>query len=117
MTYQIEISSVAKAEADKAFQWLCQVAPIETARNWYQELLKTIESLSEMPRRCPLARENNYFSKEIRQLLYGRGRNSYRIIFTIVESQEVSIVRILHIRHVAQQTIGESQDETDSGKG
>jgi len=53
MTYQIEISSIAKAEADRAFQWLCQVASIETAKYWYQELLKTIESLSEMPKRCP----------------------------------------------------------------
>ena len=66
-----------------------------------------------MPKRCSLARENDYFSQEIRQLLYGRGRNSYRIIFTIVESQEISIVRILHIRHAAQQTIGESQDESE----
>ncbi|MEM1170627.1 MAG: type II toxin-antitoxin system RelE/ParE family toxin [Cyanobacteria bacterium P01_H01_bin.35] len=113
MKYQIEISSVAEAEADKAFQWLCQVASIETAKHWYQKLLKTIESLSEMPKRCPLARENDYFSQEIRQLLYGRGRNSYRVIFTIVESPEISIVRVLHIRHAVQQTIGESQDESE----
>ncbi|NEO57255.1 MAG: type II toxin-antitoxin system RelE/ParE family toxin [Okeania sp. SIO3B5] len=113
MKYQIEISSVAEAEADTAFQWLCQVASIETARHWYQELLKTIESLSEMPKRCPLARENDYFSQEIRQLIYGRGRNSYRIIFTIVESQEVSRVRIIHIRHAAQQTIGEAKDNSE----
>lgn len=66
-----------------------------------------------MPKCCSLARENDYFGQEISQLLYGRGRNSYRIIFTIVESQEVSIVRILHIRHAAQQTIGESQDESE----
>ncbi|MEG3899622.1 MULTISPECIES: hypothetical protein [unclassified Microcoleus] len=52
-----------------------------------------------MPKRCPIARENQYFSKEIRQLLYGKGRNSYRIIFTIAESEDVSAVRILHIRH------------------
>ena len=113
MKYQIEISSVAEAEADRAFQWLCQLASIETARNWYQNMLKTIESLSEMPKRCPLARENEYFTQEIRQLLYGRGRNSYRVIFTIVESQEIYIVRILHIRHAAQQTIGEGQDESE----
>ena len=60
-----------------------------------------------MPKRCPIARENQYFSKEIRQLLYGKGRNSYRIIFTIAESEDVSAVRILHIRHAAQQTLGE----------
>lgn len=35
------------------------------------------------------SRENEYFSQEIRQLLYGKGRNSYRILFTILEGQEV----------------------------
>ncbi|MGB3206924.1 MAG: type II toxin-antitoxin system RelE/ParE family toxin [Crinalium sp.] len=81
------------------------------ARQWYEGLLKAIESLSEMPKRCPLARENKYFSQEIRQLIYGRGRNSYRILFTIIESNEVATVRILHIRHAAQQTIGDQESD------
>ncbi|MGB3514153.1 MAG: hypothetical protein WBA93_34085 [Microcoleaceae cyanobacterium] len=46
MKYQVEIYSVAEVEADKAFQWLYKVTSIETARHWYEELLKTIESLS-----------------------------------------------------------------------
>jgi hypothetical protein len=66
-----------------------------------------------MPKRCPLARENDHFSQELRQLLYGRGRNSYRVIFTILEEQDISTVRILHIRHAYQQTIGE---DTESDK-
>lgn len=70
-------------------------------------MLEAIESLSQLPKRCPLARENQYFSQEIRQLLYGRGRNSYRILFTVLEEQEGAIVRILHIRHVSRQTLGE----------
>lgn len=111
MKYGIEISSVAEAEADSAFLWISQVTTSQKASRWYEELLRAIESLSEMPKRCPLARENEYFSLEIRQLLYGRGRNSYRILFTIVEAEEVSVVRILHIRHAAQQTPG---DRTDS---
>lgn len=64
-----------------------------------------------MPNRCPLARENPYFSQDIRQLLYGRGRIAYRIVFTILEAEEISIVRILHIRHSSQQAIGEEPEE------
>ena len=64
-----------------------------------------------MPKRCAIARENEYFSNEIRQFLYGKGRNSYRILFTIVEGENISTVRILHIRHAAQQTLGISEDE------
>lgn len=106
----IEISSVAEAQADSAFLLLSQMTSPEKAREWYEGLLKAIESLSAMPKRCPIARENQYFSKEIRQLLYGQGRNSYRILFTIAESEDVSAVRILHIRHAAQQTLGENQE-------
>ncbi|KAM3103600.1 type II toxin-antitoxin system RelE/ParE family toxin, partial [Phormidesmis sp. 146-12] len=94
-----------------AFLRLSQVTDLRRASQWYSELLQAIASLSQMPRRCPPARENEYFSQEIRQLLYGRGRNSYRIIFTILEGQEVSTVRILHIRHGTQQTLGEDPEE------
>lgn len=114
MRYQIEISSVAEAEADSAFLRMSQVISLERARRWYEGLLRAIESLSEMPKRCPLARENDYFTQEIRQLLYGRGRNSYRILFTVVEGEKVSTVRILHIRHAAQQTLGEGQESGET---
>jgi plasmid stabilization system protein ParE len=111
MKYRIEISSIAEAEADGAFLQLSQVtSPVKTSQ-WYSGLMQAIESLSQMPRRCSLARENEYFSQEIRQLLYGRGRNLYRVLFTILEGQDMSTVRILHIRHASQQTIGEDPEE------
>ncbi|WP_257999496.1 type II toxin-antitoxin system RelE/ParE family toxin [Fischerella thermalis] len=90
MEYRIEISSVAEAEADSAFLRLSQMVSPTKASQWYAGLLQAIESLSQMPKRCPLARENEYFSQEIRQLLYGRGRNLYRILFTILEREAVS---------------------------
>jgi plasmid stabilization system protein ParE len=114
MKYRIEISSVAEAEADSAFLRLSQVISPAKASQWYSGLLQAIESLSQMPKRCSLARENEYFSQEIRQLLYGRGRNSYRVLFTIVEGQDTSAIRILHIRHASQQTIGEEPEEPDA---
>jgi plasmid stabilization system protein ParE len=110
MKYRIEISSVAEAEADNACLQLSQMTSPERARRWYSGLLQAIESLSQMPKRCSLARENERFSQEIRQLIYGKGRNSYRVLFTILEGQEVSTVRILHIRHCAQQTLGENPE-------
>jgi plasmid stabilization system protein ParE len=114
MKYHIEISSVAEAEADTAFLRLSQVTSPVKASQWYSGLLQAIGSLSQMPRRYSLARENRYFSQEIRQLLYGRGRNSYRVLFTILEGQDVSTVRILHIRHASQQTIGEEPENPDA---
>lgn len=112
MSYRIEISSVAEAEADSAYLGLSSILSPDRARAWYQGLLRSIESLSEFPKRCPLARENQYFSREIRQLLYGQGRFCYRILFTIIENDEVSTVRVLHIRHGARQTLGESPESS-----
>ncbi len=114
MKYRIEISSIAEAEADAAFLQLSQVTSPVKASQWYSGLMQAIESLSQMPRRCPLARENEYFSQEIRQLLYGRGRNLYRVLFTVLEQQNMLTVRILHIRHASQQTIGEESQESDA---
>jgi len=56
-----------------------------------------------MPKRCPLAPENEYYPEEIRQLLYGRRQGRYRILFTI----EQRTVTILHVRHGAQRYIHE----------
>ena len=114
MKYRVEISSVAESEADAAFLRLSQLTSPVQASQWYGGLFKAIGSLSAMPKRCPLARENEHFSSEIRQLFYGRGRNLHRILFTILEREEASTVRILHIRHSSQQAIGESPDNSDA---
>ena len=61
-----------------------------------------------MPGRCPLAPENEHFQQDIRQLLYGRGRSIYRILFTMVEvagTSDDAEVRVLHVRHGARQTL------------
>jgi plasmid stabilization system protein ParE len=113
MKYHIEISSIAESEADRVFLRLSQLISPTKASQWYSGLLKAIESLSQMPKRCPLARENHYFSQEIRQLIYDRGHNSYRILFAIVEEQNMPIVRILRIRYPSQQTIGEEPENSD----
>jgi plasmid stabilization system protein ParE len=113
MKYRIDISSVAEAEADSAFLRLTQVTSTDRASQWQSGLLQAIESLALMPKRCPIAKENENFSQEIRQLLYGRGHNLYRILFTILDGQEVSTIRILHIRHGSQQTIGDNPQESE----
>ncbi|WP_228042237.1 MULTISPECIES: hypothetical protein [unclassified Tychonema] len=51
-----------------------------------------------MPSRCSFAFENSFFDEEIRQLVYGKGRNAYRILFTIVDDS----VQIIFVRHAAQ---------------
>jgi plasmid stabilization system protein ParE len=113
MSYRIDFSSVAKAEADAAFMSFAQFTTPERAQSWYQGLITAISSLKVMPRRCALARENAFFNREIRQLIYGQGRHTYRITFTILEDQKEPTVRILNIRNAAQKTIGEPEEEDE----
>lgn len=110
MTYRVDVSSTAKAEADAAFLNFSQYASPERAQEWYQQLITAIASLNTMPRRCPIARENALFSQEIRQLLYGKGKHTYRILFTVLDEQPTPTVRVLHIRSTVQRAIGENDD-------
>jgi plasmid stabilization system protein ParE len=112
VSYRIEISSIAEAEADSAVLRWAKVASLSQASQWHSGLLRAIESLSTMPKRCPLAKENEYFSQEIRQLIYGQRRNSYRILFTVLE--EASTVRVLHVRHSSQPVIGEAPEDPNA---
>ncbi len=111
MTYRIDISSVAKAEMDAAFLSFSQFVTADRAQTWYQGLIDAIASLQEMPQRCPLAREDAFFSQEIRQLLYKQGKQTYRILFTVLEDRPILTVRILHVRHAAQKILGEPEVE------
>jgi plasmid stabilization system protein ParE len=69
----------------------------ETGLRWFRKMKETINSLSQIPERCPLAPENDEFTYELRQLLYGRKPNVYRILFTI-DGDTVIVLRIRHGR-------------------
>ena len=98
MTFRVEVTDQAEAEAEEAYLWILERAP-EAAVRWWNGLDAAILSLEEMPARCPLAPENDEFEEEIRELLYGKRQHRYRILFTISEQTVV----VLHIRHGARE--------------
>ena len=100
MAYEVDISRQAQADADEAFVWKGELS-FEAANHWYIGLMEALASLEELPTRCPLAPENDTFREEIRQLLYGKGRDIYRILFTIRRET----VFILYIRHGAREWV------------
>jgi plasmid stabilization system protein ParE len=102
MSYRIEIQPEAENEIEEAYQWIFEQSP-ENARRWRQRLLEKIRTLAHNPQRCPLAHENDHFPQEIRELLYGKRRGVYRILFTIVGET----VSILHVRHAARRFLDE----------
>ena len=109
MEYRIEASDEAEAELDAAYLFLSRQDP-DRAIRWYTDIHSAMFTLSQFPGRCPLAFENEqYPANEVRQLLYGKGRSIYRILFTIFEEDQE--VRVLHVYHSARQIRSQERED------
>jgi plasmid stabilization system protein ParE len=97
MTFQVEITPIAEAQIEQAYRWYRERNP-EFADLWFRGLMNTIATLQEKPQRCALAVEHEIFPEEVRQLLYGKAKNVYRVLFTI---RDVTVYA-LYVRHSAQ---------------
>jgi plasmid stabilization system protein ParE len=88
----------ARADALEAFRWIAEQSPDAAAR-WYAGLDKAIAKLGENPERHPIAEEESEsLGLTIRQMLYGRRRGVYRILFSI----EGDSVVLHYVRHSAR---------------
>lgn len=97
MAFQVEITPIAEAQIDQAYRWYRERNP-EFADHWFRGLMNAIATLQEKPQRCTLAVEHEIFSEEVRQLIYGKAKNVYRVLFTIRDAT----VYALYIRHSTQ---------------
>ena len=93
MKYRLRFAPAARRELRDAFHWIARRSP-GRAGAWQTGAIAAAQSLTELPRRCPIAPESKAFGIEIRQLMYG----DYRILFTI----DGDIVRVLRFRHRAR---------------
>ena len=97
---------VAVDELLEAYDWLERRSPVDAYR-WFDGLMGVVDSLERFPYRCPIAPYEHGFSFPVRQMLYGKGRNQYRILFRI----EDDVVDIVHIRHAARAALPPPDDE------
>ena len=100
MAFRVLVDPAALLEAEETFLWLRQRAPGEAAR-WFHGLWVAIDSLQEMPTRCALAPESLALRRSIRQLLFGKPPDVYRVLFVVVNDE----VRVLRIRHGARKRL------------
>lgn len=108
MAFQVEITPIAQIQIEQAYQWYRE-RNAEFADRWFRGLMNAIATLQEKPRRCPLAVEHDIFAEEVRQLLYGKAKNIYRVLFTIRDDR----VYVLYVRHSSQAplTMDDLEDE------
>jgi plasmid stabilization system protein ParE len=100
MIYDVVIEAPAKDEIERAYLWLAAKSP-RAAWRWQEGLELAIASLARFPERCSIAPEYEALGLHVRQLLYGKRRGVYRILFTIKEHS----VHILHVRHAARDNL------------
>ncbi len=101
MTYRVVFTPRARTDAVNAFRRIAEHSPA-AAERWYSGLDKAIAKLGTMPMRHPITEEESErLGLPIRQMLYGRRRGIFRILFSI----EGDAVYLHYIRHSAQDTI------------
>ena len=97
MIYQVVITVTAHAEIEHAFDWLAE-RNLPAAEKWRASLLAAIDELEKNPLRFPLAAESDCYPGELRQMLIGKRRGTYRVLFEVYGKR----VYIVRVRHSAQ---------------
>src|SRR5687768_12472320 len=97
MAHSVLITARAVREIDEALAWLAERSHAAAVR-WHAQLTEAVRSLENNPEWCGLAPESGWYPGEIRQLLHGKRRGVYRILFEV----RGNTVYILRVRHSAQ---------------
>jgi len=109
MSLRIVFQREAKANLRHAVAWWSENRSPEQAIRWLDGIYEAIAKLSRNPERCAVARESRKAGEELRELHFGLGsRPSHRIIFVV----DPEVVRILAIRHAAQDDWDQCEEET-----
>ena len=102
MQYRIHLSDKAEADVAFALGWFRDQHASEAGSRWFETMWTVLVTLKRNPERCSLAGEFEKSDLQIRELLFGRRRGGYRVLFQI----EDDIVHILRIRHGARDRLG-----------
>jgi plasmid stabilization system protein ParE len=98
--FEVIVQPSAEADAGEAARWLAERSPFH-AEEWLRGLERFIETLAVFPKRGTVAPESGVFDEEIREIFYGQGHGTYRVLYTVQEN----LVHILHVRHGARRPL------------
>jgi plasmid stabilization system protein ParE len=108
MAFRVEMTPVAERQIEQAYRWFRERNP-EFADKWFRGLMNTIATLQEKPQRFALAVESDIFPEEVRQLMYGKAKALYRVLFTV----RGTTVIVLYVRHGNQAPMAETDLDPD----
>ncbi len=93
--YHVHITEKAEADVASVLEWFRDQEAIAAGGKWFAQLMAVIDKLETMPERCRLAEESAELGLDIREILVGKRRGIYRVLFQI-EGRTVHIVRVWH---------------------
>ena len=105
MAHRVDLTARAVRDLRRLYQ-IIHAEHVAQARDRFAGLERVIVGLDEVPARGTPISENT----SLHRVLYGRGRNVYRITYAIDESSQT--VTVLHIRHGARDA-SERDADTD----
>jgi plasmid stabilization system protein ParE len=94
MAYHVHITDKALAEIDETLGWYAERSMAAAVR-WYIKLKEAIRSLEDNPEQWGLAAESEWYPCELHEMLYGKKRGMYRVLFEI-RGDTVYILRVRH---------------------
>jgi plasmid stabilization system protein ParE len=103
MAYRVEVLPRAARDLRRIYRTI-KAAHAEQAQAWFNALTELILNLDHNPSRgAPVAEGHG-----LRHVLYGRGRNIYRVIYSVDEAR--ALVSVVHVRHSAQDAFRHDED-------
>ena len=100
MALPVRLRPLAERDLEEAYLNAARHAPV-TAANWLQRFRDALDALAENPQRHANARESKRFQRDLRQTLFGRKLNVFRIVFEI----RVDGVDVLRIRRASRRPL------------
>ena len=97
MNYKVLVFPSAVADLDAAYSYAAKHAPMTAAR-WLERFQSAIDGLTVNPTAWPLAHESVRTKLALREMLFGKRPNVFRVVFEIVDAE----VHVLRIRRGAQ---------------
>jgi plasmid stabilization system protein ParE len=92
--YSVKWTRAAAEELTAISQWIAKRNPPAAAR-WLEATESHVLTLKEFPERCSIAPEAKDCGSTVRQLVVGKRRGRYRVLFRVWHN-EVQILQIIH---------------------
>jgi plasmid stabilization system protein ParE len=111
MDFNVEISPRAFRDLDElAIELKERSKSYAVARKWFLAVVAAIDSLAEMPERCPVVMKAQDEIECVRLLLHGKRNRRYRIYYCVRKLNSSSgTVSVFHLRHWARKVLREDE--------